>query len=80
MRTRVQKWGNSLALRIPKSFAAEVGLQKEAPVEISLADGGLVIRPVAEPKLTLKRLLARVTKENLHHEVDTGPAVGKEAW
>ena len=80
MRTRVQKWGNSLALRIPKSFAAEVGLQKEASVEISLADGGLVIRPVTEPKLTLKQLLARVTKGNLHHEVDTGPAVGKETW
>ena len=80
MRTRVQKWGNSLALRIPKSFAAEVGLQKEASVEISLADGKLVIRPVIEPKLTLKQLLARVTKENLYHEVDTGPAVGKEAW
>ena len=80
MRTRVQKWGNSLALRIPKSFATEVGLQKESSVEISLADGKLVIRPVAEPKLTLKQLLARVTKENLHHEVDTGSAVGKEAW
>jgi antitoxin MazE len=80
MRTRVQKWGNSLALRIPKSFAAEVGLRKEAPVEISLADGELVIRPVAGPKLTLKQLLAKVTKENLHHEVDTGPVVGKEAW
>jgi antitoxin MazE len=80
MRTRVQKWGNSLALRIPKSFAAEVGLQKEASVEISLADGGFVIRPVTEPKLTLKQLLAGVTKQNLHHEVDTGPAVGKETW
>ncbi|HEU65629.1 MAG TPA: AbrB/MazE/SpoVT family DNA-binding domain-containing protein [Chloroflexi bacterium] len=80
MRARVQKWGNSLALRIPKSFAAEVGLQKEAPVDISLADGGLVIRPVAEPKPTLKQLLARVAKENLHHEVDTGSAVGKEVW
>jgi len=80
MRTRVQKWGNSLALRIPKIFAAEVGLQKESSVEISLADGKLVIRPVAEPTLTLKQLLARVTKENLYHEVDTGPAVGKETW
>jgi antitoxin MazE len=80
MRARVQKWGNSLALRIPKSFAAEVGLRKEASVEIALAEGKLVIKPVAEPKPTLKQLLARVTKDNLHHEVDTGPAVGKEAW
>ena len=80
MRTRVQKWGNSLALRIPKSFATEVGLQRETSVEISLADGKLVITPVTEPKLNLKQLLAKVTKENLHHEVDTGSAVGNETW
>lgn len=80
MRTRVQKWGNSLALRIPKSFANEVGFQRETSVEISLAEGKLVITPVAKPKLTLKQLLAKVTKENLHHEVDTGSTVGNETW
>jgi antitoxin MazE len=80
MRTRVQKWGNSLALRIPKSFATEVGLQKETSVELSLSDGKLVITPVTEPKLNLKQLLAKVTKENLHHEVDTGPVTGNETW
>jgi len=80
MRSRVQKWGNSLALRIPKSFATEVGLHRETSVEISLADGKLVIAPVAKPKLTLKQLLSKVTEENLHHEVDTGPAVGNETW
>ena len=80
MKTRIQKWGNSLALRIPKSFANEVGLRKEASVEVSLADGKLVITPVTERKLTLKQLLAKVTKENLHHEVDTGIAVGNETW
>jgi len=80
MKTRVQKWGNSLALRIPKSFATEVGLQRETPIEISLADGKLVITPVAKPELTLKQLLAKVTKENLHHEFNTGHAVGHEMW
>ena len=80
MRTRVQKWGNSLALRIPKSFATEVGLQRETAVEVSLANGKLVITPVAKPKLTLKQLLAKVTKDNLHHEVDTGSVVGNETW
>jgi len=80
MKTRVQKWGNSLALRIPKSFADEVGLQKETSVEMSLTDGKLVITPVTKPKLTLKQLLAKVTKENLHHEVDTGSAIGNETW
>jgi len=80
MKTRVQKWGNSLALRIPKSFAIEVGLQRETAIEISLADGKLVITPVAKPNLTLKQLLAKVTKENLHHEINTGPAAGNETW
>jgi antitoxin MazE len=80
MKTRVQKWGNSLALRIPKSFASEVGLHNESPVEVSLADGKLVIAPVAKPELTLKQLLAKVTPDNIHHEIETGPATGNEIW
>ena len=80
MKTRVQKWGNSLALRIPKSFANEVGLHKETPVEVSLTDGKLVITPISKPKPTLKQLLAKVTQENLHREVDTGSVVGNETW
>ena len=80
MRTRIQKWGNSLALRIPKSFAVEVGFQKETAVEISMADGKLVISPIVNPPLTLTQLLARVTEENLHHEVDSGFAIGNETW
>jgi antitoxin MazE len=80
MKTRVQKWGNSLALRIPKSFADEVGLQRETSVEVSLDGGKLVITPVSRPELTLEQLLAEVTEDNLHQEVDTGTAVGNEAW
>ncbi len=80
MKTRVQKWGNSLALRIPRSFAAEVGLEQETPVELSLADGKLVIAPMAKSRRSLEELLARVTPENLRREVDTGRAVGNEAW
>lgn len=80
MRARVQKWGNSLALRIPKSFAIEAGLQNESSVEISLEEGKLVIMPVAEQELTLEQLMAQVTEENVHHEIDTGPAAGRETW
>jgi len=80
MKTRVQKWGNSLALRIPKSFADEAGLQKESSVELSLVDSKLVVTPVSGPKLSLKQLLSGVTEENIHHEVPAGPAVGNEAW
>jgi len=80
MKTRVQKWGNRLALRIPKSFATEVGLQIDSPVEVSLVKGKLVIAPIVKPQLTLRALLAKVTDHNLHREADTGPAVGNEAW
>ncbi len=80
MRSRIQKWGNILALRIPKSFATEVGLQRETSVEVSLSNGKLIITPVAKPKPTLKQLLVKVTKENLHHEMDTGPSTGNETW
>ena len=80
MKTRIQKWGNSLALRIPKSFANEVGLQRETSVEVSLKDGKLVITPLTQPELTLKRLLSKVSEENLHHEIDTGSAIGNEIW
>ena len=80
MRTSVQKWGNSLALRIPKSFADEVGLQRETSVDVSLSGGQLVVTPIAESKISLKQLLAKVTKDNMHHEIYTGPAVGNESW
>ena len=80
MRTRVQKWGNSLALRIPKTFAVEAGLQNESPVEVSLIDGKLVIAPVIKTKITLAQLLAQVTADNLHHEIDSTTATGIEAW
>lgn len=77
MKTRVQKWGNSLAVRIPKAFAAEAGLQANAAVELSLVDGALVMRPAALP-LSLDELLRSVTDDNRPGEWDTGPAAGKE--
>ena len=80
MKTRVQKWGNSLALRIPKSFAADAGLCEDAAVELSLVDGALVVTPISPQPLSLDQLLRAVTDENLPGEWNTGPAVGKEVW
>ncbi|MBU0697862.1 MAG: AbrB/MazE/SpoVT family DNA-binding domain-containing protein [Proteobacteria bacterium] len=80
MKTCIQKWGNSLALRIPKSFAAEVKLKHGSEVEISPVDGKLVVFPVSEMKFALEHLLAGITEQNRHHEVDTGKAVGNEVW
>jgi len=80
MKARVQKWGNSLALRIPKSFALEARLREDSPVELLLVEGKLVIQALPEEPPTLDELLSRVTDENLHGEWATGPAVGKEIW
>jgi antitoxin MazE len=80
MISRVQKWGNSLALRIPGAFAREIGLKNETSVELKQVEGTLVITPLAEPDMTLDELLASVNKENMHGEVDTGYAMGNEIW
>lgn len=80
MQTRIQKWGNSLAIRIPKPFAVEIGLDQDMVVEVSIFEGKLLLEPIIEPKYSLEQLLADVTEDNLHHEVETGSAVGIEAW
>ena len=78
MLTKVQKWGNSLALRIPKAFALDAQLVNDSLVEISMVEGQIIITPVVAPGLTLEELLAGIDKNNLHNEVDTGFAVGNE--
>lgn len=80
MHTKVQKWGNSLALRIPKALAEETGLDNDSTVEIRLVDGEIHIVPVKKPRYTLEGLLDNVTDENRHGEVDTGDAAGNEVW
>jgi len=80
MQTRVQRWGNSIALRIPEYLAEQAGLAENAAVELSLDNGRLVIEPVTESNLTLDELLADVTDENLHREAETGAPVGNEVW
>ena len=80
MKTRVQKWGHSLALRIPKSFATEAGLDQDAVVDVTLVDGKLIVTPLTPSRFTLEHLLATVTTDNLHTEQDMGSPVGNEVW
>ena len=80
METRIQKWGNSLGLRIPKPLADEVGLHPNSSVELSLVDGKLVISPIIKPAYRLNELLSKVNEKNIHYEVDTGSATGGEVW
>jgi antitoxin MazE len=76
---RVQKWGNSLALRIPNAFASELNLKPGSPVGLSLDGGRLVILPTPD-EYSLKGMLAEITEDNIHKEVTFGRPVGKEAW
>lgn len=80
MRVQVQKWGNSLALRISKPFAAEVQVEEGSLVDLSVVKGKLVAAPTARKKVTLSQLLAKVSPANVHGEVETGSSVGREAW
>lgn len=80
MRTKIVKWGNSLGLRIPRAFADEVRVSEGSTVDLGLEDGRLVIRVIETKPISLEGLLAEITAENLHGEVDTGGAVGGEVW
>ena len=80
MKTTIQKWGNSYAVRIPKSFVKEIGLEYRTDIELTLEDGKLVIQPAPEAAPTLKELLSGVKPENLHTSIDTGEPVGNETW
>lgn len=79
MLTKVQKWGNSLAIRIPSAFAEQLMVKQGSEVDLSLDGDRLVIKPGrSEPSLSA--LLAQVTDENIHSEVATGEPTAREAW
>ena len=66
MKTSVQKWGNSLAVRIPKSFADDLDLGDNSAVMMSLEEGAVIVKPDREKSFDLETLLADVTDENIH--------------
>ena len=80
MVTRIQKWGNSLGLRIPRAFAAQVEVEAGSAVDICVENGELIIRPVRRRQYVLSEVLEGVTPGNLHEEISTGDPVGTEAW
>jgi antitoxin MazE len=80
MQVRVQKWGNSLAVRIPKPLAEDAEVEEGTVLNLAVSGGKVVATPVKKKKTSLKQLLAKVNRKNLHGEIDSGPAVGREAW
>lgn len=80
MHGKVQRWGNSLALRIPKALAEQLGLDQGSLVRLDVEEGALSVQPVAPARYMLEALLEGVTDENRHGEIGTGDALGEEAW
>lgn len=69
-----------MALRIPRSFALETRVEQGTTVELTVKGESLVVKPLAEPEFELDELLSKITKQNLHGEIDTGKPVGREVW
>ena len=80
MQTKIKKQGNSLALRIPKSFALNAKLKQDELVDLSIEKGRIVITLIEEKEYSLDELLKGISESNLHDEIDTGAPVGKEIW
>ncbi len=79
MRTSIAKWGNSLALRLPKKLAEDIGLVDGATVDLRVEGDALVVVP-ARKRYRLSDLLAEMKPEARHGETDWGAPRGKEDW
>ena len=80
MNAKVSRWGNSLALRLPKGLAASHNIFQDSNVEIIENDNGLLIRPSIPATYVLEDLLEMITDENCHSQVSTGSPKGVESW
>ncbi|NPV02242.1 MAG: AbrB/MazE/SpoVT family DNA-binding domain-containing protein [Brevinematales bacterium] len=79
MKSAVQKWGNSLAVRIPANYAKDVRIQEGSAVEVTVEENRIVIIPETKGS-RLEEMLSRIDENNLHGETDTGGQVGSEIW
>ena len=78
--TKIQQWGNSLALRIPKEFARQTKVKKGSRIQLGVEKGCLLVTPIVSEEISLQALLAKVTPANIHPEPDWGKPRGKEIW
>jgi antitoxin MazE len=82
VRTEFQKWGNSLALRVPSVFAKEIGAAEGQAVDMTVENGALVVKVTTRKRrrYQLEHLIAEINEENRHSEFNWGPPVGNEVW
>ncbi len=80
MRAIVKKWGNSASVRIPAAVMTAANLDVDDAVDVKEEGGRIIIEPVRPAELDLDELLAGITADNLHSELDYGLALGKEVF
>lgn len=80
MTTHVARWGNSLAVRLPKHVVETAGLAEGVAVKVTVAKDGTITMRSAKPEYTLQELLDGVARENMHRETIWGKPMGKEIW
>ncbi len=80
MKTTAQKWGNSLAIRVPKIVAVQVGLKAQDDLDIEVQDGNVLLKPHIRRVYRLEDLVKQRTPKNVHGEIETGIPVGRESW
>ena len=80
METTIKKWGNSLAVRLPKHVVEKLKLHEGTRVEVREQKKEVIISPTPKARLTLKERIKLITPENSHQEIDWGPPRGKEIW
>lgn len=79
MATKVQQWGNSLGIRIPRQVANKLGITKGSMLELITDEDKIILKPVKDSP-TLEELVSKITDENRHEEMDFGQPKGREQW
>ena len=77
---KLKKWGNSLAVRLPKEITSNVDLHENSTVRLDISNGSIIATPVKEAKITLDSILENITPENYGKVIDFNDPVGKEIW
>jgi antitoxin MazE len=80
MRSKIQLWGNSLALRIPKYMANQIKINNGSDIDVSLEEERIIIKPIKGKQESLDHLLSKIEKSNIHREESFGEPVGSEIW
>ena len=80
MRAVVKKWGNSASVRLPAAVMQAAHLHVNDAVDVREESGCIVIEPVRRKEYDLGEMVKRISRENVHKEVEFGGPVGKEVW